>query len=97
AVVMGLHVAVHPWWMLWAVIPLAASAGTSRFRVAATIGSATLAVVIPPTGSTFDGRSYVISQAYLAAAIVVVLALLVVRRYVRLWPERYRQVPESAG
>lgn len=85
AVVMGLHVALHPWWMLWAVIPLAAAAGTSRFRVAATIGSAVLAVVIAPTGSPFDGRSFVLPQAYLAAIVVTVLALLVVRRTVPLF------------
>jgi alpha-1,6-mannosyltransferase len=85
AVVMGLHVAVHPWWMLWAVIPLAASAGTSRFRVAATIGSAVLALVITPTGSPFDGRGFVLPQAYLAALLVVVVAMLVVRRTVPLW------------
>jgi len=82
AAVMGLHVALHPWWMLWAVIPLAAAAGTSRFRVAATIGSALLAVVVPPTGSPFDGRSFVLPQAYLAALVVTVVALLVVWRTV---------------
>jgi alpha-1,6-mannosyltransferase len=62
------------------VIPLAASAGTSRFRVAATIISTVLPFLIPPTGSTFDGRSYVLPFAYAAAAIVLLLALLVVRR-----------------
>lgn len=97
AVVMGLHVAVHPWWLLWGVIPLAAAAGTSRFRVAATVGSAVLAMVIPPTGSAFEGRSYVLSQAYVAAAVVVILALLVVRRHVSLWPERYVRGPETAA
>lgn len=86
--VMGLHVAVHPWWMLWAVIPLAAAAGTSRFRVAAMVGSAILALVVPPTGSGFDGRGFVLPQAYLAATVVLVVALLVVRRTVPLWPEK---------
>ncbi|MGH3433436.1 MAG: polyprenol phosphomannose-dependent alpha 1,6 mannosyltransferase MptB [Thermocrispum sp.] len=97
AVVMGLHVAVHPWWMLWAVVPLAASAGTSRFRVAATIGSAILAVVITPTGSPFDGRGFVLPQAYLAALVVVVLALLVVRRTVPLWRDPAAQGVHGAA
>lgn len=101
AVVMGLHVAVHPWWMLWAVVPLAAAAGTSRFRVAATVGSAVLALIIPPTGSAFDGRSYILSQAYLAALVVVIGAVLVVRRstgsWAALWPERYDRSPEKAA
>jgi alpha-1,6-mannosyltransferase len=91
--VMALHVAMQPWWMLWAVIPLAASAGTSRFRVAATIVSAALALAIPPTGSTFDGRAYVLPQAYLAGAIVVVIALFVIRRTTSLMPERITLSP----
>jgi alpha-1,6-mannosyltransferase len=77
---MILQIALQPWYVLWAVIPLAASAGTSRFRVAATIISTVLPFLIPPTGSTFDGRSYVLPFAYAAAAIVLLLALLVVRR-----------------
>ena len=77
---MMLHVAMQPWWLLWAVIPLAAAAGTSRFRVAATIVSAVVAFLVAPPGSTFDGRSFVPLQAYLAAVVVVVIAMLVVRR-----------------
>ncbi|WP_007024593.1 polyprenol phosphomannose-dependent alpha 1,6 mannosyltransferase MptB [Saccharomonospora iraqiensis] len=72
---MLLHVAMQPWWLLWAVIPLAAAAGTSRFRVAATGASAVLALLIPPTGSPFDGRSYILHQAVVAGAIVVLLAV----------------------
>lgn len=77
---MMLHVAMQPWWLLWAVIPLAASAGTSRFRVAATVVSAVLAFLAPPPGSTFDGRAFVPLQAYLAAIVVVAIALAVVHR-----------------
>lgn len=77
---MMLHVAMQPWWLLWAVIPLAAAAGTSRFRVAATIVSAVVAFLVAPPGSSFDGRAYVPLQAYLAAFVVVAIALLVVRR-----------------
>jgi len=77
---MMLHVAMQPWWLLWAVIPLAAAAGTSRFRIAATIVSAVLAFLAPPPGSTFDGRSFVPLQAYLAGIVVITIALLVVRQ-----------------
>ncbi|TNC23070.1 hypothetical protein FG385_23065 [Amycolatopsis alkalitolerans] len=77
---MMLHVAMQPWWLLWAVIPLAAAAGTSRFRVAATIVSAVLAFLAPPPGSTFDGRTFVPLQAYAAGIVVILVALLVVRR-----------------
>ncbi|MFC4002275.1 polyprenol phosphomannose-dependent alpha 1,6 mannosyltransferase MptB [Prauserella oleivorans] len=95
---MTLHVAMQPWWLLWAVIPLAASAGTSRFRVVATVVSAVLAVLIPPTGSTFDGRSYIVSQAYLAGGIVILGAVLVMWRAApMLFARRGEGAPSGAG
>lgn len=72
---MLLHVAMQPWWLLWAIIPLAASAGTSRFRVLATGMTVVLAVLIPPNGSPFDGRLYTLPQAYFAGGLVVLGAL----------------------
>ncbi|AXB41970.1 polyprenol phosphomannose-dependent alpha 1,6 mannosyltransferase MptB [Amycolatopsis albispora] len=78
--VMVLHVALQPWYLLWAAIPLAAAAGTSRFRVAATWSSVVLSLVVFPTGGSFGGRTFVPFQAYTAAIVVVVLALLLVRR-----------------
>ncbi|GLY65792.1 membrane protein [Amycolatopsis taiwanensis] len=77
---MMLHVAMQPWWLLWAVIPLAAAAGTSRFRVAATVVSAVLAFLASPSGSTFDGRSFVPLQAYIAGIVLIAIGLVVVRR-----------------
>ncbi|WP_369822301.1 polyprenol phosphomannose-dependent alpha 1,6 mannosyltransferase MptB [Saccharomonospora sp. CUA-673] len=73
--VMLLHVAMQPWWLLWAIIPLAASAGTSRFRVVATGMTVVLSLLVPPNGSPFDGRMYTLPQAYFAGGLVV-LALL---------------------
>jgi alpha-1,6-mannosyltransferase len=92
--VMILQVALQPWYVLWAVIPLAASAGTSRFRVAATVVSAALPFLLPPTGSTFDGRSYVLPYSYLAAVVVVALAVLVVRRRAPILLTRPKHLPE---
>jgi alpha-1,6-mannosyltransferase len=92
--VMILQIALQPWYVLWAVIPLAAAAGTSRFRVAATILSAALPFLLPPTGSTFDGRPYVIPYSYAAAILVVVLALVVVRRSAPLLLSRPKHLPE---
>lgn len=91
---MILHVALQPWYVLWATIPLAASAGTSRFRVVATILSAVLAVLISPTGSTFDGRSYIVPQAYVAAGIVLLVSLFVVHRKAPLLLERPRTLAQ---
>jgi alpha-1,6-mannosyltransferase len=78
--VMVLQVALQPWYLLWAVIPLAAAAGTSRFRVAATAVSVVLAFVDFPNGGTYGDHAYVVPQAYLAGGIVVALALVVARR-----------------
>lgn len=79
---MVLQVSLQPWYLLWAVVPLAAAVGTSRFRVVATAASAVLALIgCFPTGGTFAGRIYVVINAYLAAMVVIGLALLVVRRY----------------
>jgi alpha-1,6-mannosyltransferase len=92
--VMILQIALQPWYLLWAVIPLAASAGTSRFRVAATVVSAALPFLLPPTGSTFDGRSYVLPYSYLAAIVVVALAVLVVWRRAPILLARPKHLPE---
>lgn len=73
--VMLLHVAMQPWWLLWAIIPLAASAGTSRFRVVATGMTVVLSLLVPPNGSPFDGRLYTLPQAYFAGGLVVLGAL----------------------
>lgn len=78
--VMILQINLQPWYLLWAVIPLAAAAGTSRFRVAATVVSAALPFLLPPTGSTFDGRPYVLPFAYMAAVVVCGGGMLIVRR-----------------
>jgi alpha-1,6-mannosyltransferase len=86
--VLVLGATVQPWYLLWAAIPLAAAAGNTRFRTAATIVCALLAVALPPNGSTFDGRTFVLPYTYAAALIVVTLAVLVVYRQLPKRPER---------
>ena len=89
---------VQPWYLLWAAIPLASAAGNTRFRTAATAISAAFAVALPPTGTTFDGRTYQLPYAYIAAAIVVVIALVLVRRHVPTRPRRKaRKAEPDAG
>ncbi|MGH3897044.1 MAG: polyprenol phosphomannose-dependent alpha 1,6 mannosyltransferase MptB [Pseudonocardiaceae bacterium] len=70
---------VHPWYLLWAAIPLAASATHAAFRTAATAASVLLAVVVAPTGSDFLFRAWVVPAAIVAAAITLVIPLLLVR------------------
>lgn len=87
--VLVLGATVQPWYLLWAALPLAVAAGNIRFRTITTVISAVLAVALPPTGSTFDGRAYQLPYAYVAAVIVAGLALFLVRRYV---PSRPREI-----
>ncbi len=70
---------VHPWYLLWAVIPLAAAATHPAFRITATVACAVLAIVVAPTGSDFLFRSWVLPSALVAATATLVLPLLVVR------------------
>ncbi|MDQ2883571.1 MAG: polyprenol phosphomannose-dependent alpha 1,6 mannosyltransferase MptB, partial [Actinomycetota bacterium] len=70
---------VHPWYLLWAVIPLAASATHPAFRLTATAASAVLAVVVAPTGSDFLFRAWVVPSAVAAAAITLIVPMLLIR------------------
>ena len=70
---------VHPWYLLWAAIPLAASTTHPAFRATATAASVVLAVVVAPTGSDFLFRAWVVPTAIVAAAATLVVPLLLVR------------------
>jgi alpha-1,6-mannosyltransferase len=50
-------------------------------------------VALPPTGTTFDGRTYQLPYAYIAAAVVTTIALVLVRKYL---PSRPRRQPQPA-
>jgi alpha-1,6-mannosyltransferase len=85
---------VQPWYLLWAALPLAVAAGNIRFRTIMMVLSAGVAVVLPPTGSTFDGRAYQLPYAYAGAILVVACAVLLVRRHI---PTSPRRGPEIVG
>ncbi|HEU0089996.1 MAG TPA: polyprenol phosphomannose-dependent alpha 1,6 mannosyltransferase MptB [Pseudonocardiaceae bacterium] len=70
---------VHPWYLLWAAIPLAAAATHPAFRLTATIASTVLALLVAPTGSDFMFRAWVVPSAIVAAAVTLVVPLLLVR------------------
>ncbi|MDT7579729.1 MAG: alpha,6-mannosyltransferase, partial [Pseudonocardiales bacterium] len=71
---------VHPWYLLWAAIPLAATRGMPQHRRVALAASALLAVMLPPTGADFAFRSFQLPLAILAGILILVVALLAVRR-----------------
>ncbi|MFC5288040.1 polyprenol phosphomannose-dependent alpha 1,6 mannosyltransferase MptB [Actinokineospora guangxiensis] len=83
---------VQPWYLLWAAIPLAAAAGDTKFRVAATGVSVVLAVVLNTTGAPFDGRTFQLPYAYIAATITTAIAVLIARKHLlgtaSPWPRR---------
>jgi len=82
---------LHPWYLLYAVIPLSASmAGTNRFRTLAAIGCAVFSVLVPPTGGSFFGRAYVVPLGYISAIIVLVIIVLAMNRKLEILPDRPR-------
>jgi alpha-1,6-mannosyltransferase len=72
---------VHPWYLLWAAIPLAATRGLPRYRRAALAASAVLAVLVPPTGADFDFRAFQLPMAIVAGLGILLFVLVVLRRH----------------
>ncbi len=105
AAVVLLSPIVHPWYLLWAVIPLAATRAMPRARRAMLGISAALAVVVPPTGADFTFRAYQLPLSIGAGLLILALVLLVVRRSlagregvdVDAWPGRVRRPTPPVG
>lgn len=70
---------VHPWYLLWAAIPLAGSATAAGYRRAAVGLSVALALLVPPTGQDFYLRAFVLLQAIAGGAAILAVTLLLVR------------------
>jgi alpha-1,6-mannosyltransferase len=71
---------VHPWYLLWAVIPLAATKGLPIYRRTILAASAVLALFVPPTGADFNFRVFQLPLAIVAGLLMLVL-LLAFQRY----------------
>ena len=69
---------VHPWYLLWAAIPLAAWASAPVFRRGAVVVSAVIAVMLMPNGG--DIAPFVIFQAAIAAVVAALIMMFAVRR-----------------
>jgi alpha-1,6-mannosyltransferase len=72
---------VHPWYLLWAAIPLAATRGLPRYRRAALAASAVLALLVPPTGADFQFRAFQLPLSIVAGLGILLVFLLVLRRH----------------
>ena len=69
---------IQPWYLLWAVLPLAASTADPRIRMGAVWLTVLFSVTIMPNGATIPG--YVIVQAVAVAAATVGSVFLTLRR-----------------
>lgn len=86
---------LHPWYLLWAVVPLAASVASPRIRGFAVAVCATVALLVPPTGADFTFRTYQLPMAIVAALICAVVPLLAARgRTPRVPPRPTAAAPE---
>jgi alpha-1,6-mannosyltransferase len=72
---------VHPWYLLWAAIPLAGSSTAAGYRRAAVALSVALALLVPPTGQDFYLRAFVLLQAIAGGAVILAVALAVLRAH----------------
>ncbi|HEX3784208.1 MAG TPA: polyprenol phosphomannose-dependent alpha 1,6 mannosyltransferase MptB [Pseudonocardiaceae bacterium] len=94
-----LSATVQPWYLLWAIVPLAASVNNAKFRTATAVVSAAYGMVTPlPTGGPISA-GYVGIDAYVAAAIVFAIVLLLVRRRIPIFRDNtiHPARPELAG
>lgn len=80
SVIVVLGPVVQPWYLLWAVLPLAAClpVGQWRTRVAVLVG--VFALLVPPLAGNFAGRVAELVIAYAAGIALVAGAYLVLRR-----------------
>ena len=70
----------------WARVTGAAVLATAvvgpKFRLFAMVSSAVIAIILPPTGSAFDGRAYTVPQAVAGAVITFAVCVLIARKRV---------------
>ncbi|MHA6804851.1 polyprenol phosphomannose-dependent alpha 1,6 mannosyltransferase MptB [Salinifilum ghardaiensis] len=59
-----------PWYLLWAIVPLALATNDRRFRITAVAICAAVSLFIPPTGAGFVLRAYQVPLAVVAALLV---------------------------
>lgn len=64
---------VQPWYLLWAIVPLAAWATAPGFRLAAVIVSSVISVMLMPNGGEIE--PYVIAKAGMSTVVIVALAV----------------------
>ncbi|RZQ65861.1 polyprenol phosphomannose-dependent alpha 1,6 mannosyltransferase MptB [Amycolatopsis suaedae] len=79
AVVVVFGPVVQPWYLLWAVIPLAVCLPAGRVRTVVATLSAVFAVVLPPLGGNFSGKVGELVLGYAGAIVVLALVAFLTR------------------
>lgn len=82
AAIVLLFPVVQPWYLLWAIVPLAAWATTPAFRVPAVIFSSVVSVILMPRGADY-GVFQIIEAA--VAVVVVSLGFIALTRNILPW------------
>jgi alpha-1,6-mannosyltransferase len=85
AAIVLLYPVVQPWYLLWAIVPLAAWATTRTFRVPAVVFSAVVSMILMPRGADF-GVFQIIEAA--SAGLVVGVIFIVLTRHLLPWRNR---------
>lgn len=85
AAIVLLYPVVQPWYLLWAIVPLAAWATTRTFRVPAVAFSAVVSMILMPRGADF-GVFQIIEAA--CAGVVVGIIFIVLTRNLLPWRNR---------
>lgn len=70
----------QPWYLLWALAPLAATPAFPRLRCTLCACALFVALVVPPTGSDFLSHGYALVGGILAASLLVAVVLAAERR-----------------
>ncbi|MEU6130857.1 polyprenol phosphomannose-dependent alpha 1,6 mannosyltransferase MptB [Saccharopolyspora sp. NPDC047091] len=70
---------LHPWYLLWMVVPLSLSTNDHRFRIGAATICSIVALVVPPTGAAYILRAYQIPFAVIASLLAFGILLWLVR------------------
>ncbi|GHH41093.1 polyprenol phosphomannose-dependent alpha 1,6 mannosyltransferase MptB [Lentzea cavernae] len=71
---------IQPWYLLWAVLPLAACLPLGRWRTRVAVLTGVFALLVPPLAGNFTGRVPELVAAYVVGIALVGGAYLVLRR-----------------
>ncbi|WP_085914666.1 MULTISPECIES: polyprenol phosphomannose-dependent alpha 1,6 mannosyltransferase MptB [Pseudonocardia] len=71
---------LHPWYLLWAVLPLAASPLTTRAHTRIAVVSGVFAVLLPPLAGDHGDRPGTLVAGYATAALIVGIAFVLLLR-----------------